>query len=667
MTCERCIPTALFAFFLLTFVGTATAQSGVWLSVTNGTWGVTNNWSGGTVATGADNTADFSSVDPDGDVTVQLDSPLTIGQLVFGDLTTASAAGWRLDNLADPGNVLTLTSAAIPSITVNALGQDKSVTISADMRSAAANVKKQGPGTLVLTGNNDFNTGLNRYGTGFTIDGGSTVEVTAGMTSVIQDSASNGGSPPISIGGNSSNNTLRISGTGRMASGQINIGPNLYGNNRLLVSSPGSSGSPTLRYGHNGTEILVGGYSSSNSMVISNGAYVMSNQGGGGNSSDIGKFAGAEHNTLTVTGTGSTWNRSNGPGTFLYVGQGGSNNTALVSAGGSIIHKKLSVGGKGGGKKNTFRVTGANSTSIMNAGNNSRWETGGAVNSFSNCFVVEDNAYAVFNGTSVAESFSIGKAVGADHNRVTISGLGSLLTVTHAQPLTLGGYTTNSVLLDTTASGNRLDVRDGATANMSGVCVYLMGSQSAFSLGNGTNISSATVGKASGFPQTGIFLSKPDSELTINSGLLKSGVTGPLVSGPGTVTLLGTAYISTTNADCSIDSVITGGGELIKIDPGTLTLSATNTHVGATVVTNGILRLTHDQSLSDSTAVWIWPGASIDLAFSGVDTIGALYIDGVLQYKGLYGKSQFPSHLTGTGYLRTLSGGTPRGVWLMVQ
>jgi autotransporter-associated beta strand protein len=123
--------------------------SGTWASTNGGLWGTTTNWTGDVVATGSDSTASFNTLDLTADTTVNLDSAQTIGNLVFGDTDALSAAGWTLGNNGAPGNTLTLSGTA-PTITVNALGDSKTTTISTAV-AGSSGLTKAGPGTLALT------------------------------------------------------------------------------------------------------------------------------------------------------------------------------------------------------------------------------------------------------------------------------------------------------------------------------------------------------------------------------------------------------------------------------------------------------------------------------------------------------------------------------------
>ncbi len=128
--------------------------SGTWTNTAGGLWDTAGNWSGDIVATGSGSTADFNTLNITADTTVNLNSPRTIGNLVFGDTDTASAAGWTLANNGTPANTLTLVGTT-PTITVNALGGTKTVTISAAV-AGSSGLTKSGSGTLTLTAANSY-------------------------------------------------------------------------------------------------------------------------------------------------------------------------------------------------------------------------------------------------------------------------------------------------------------------------------------------------------------------------------------------------------------------------------------------------------------------------------------------------------------------------------
>ncbi len=121
---------------------------GTWSSLVNGVWDDTANWSGGTIASGFNQTASFNQTTG---VTVTLDAAKTIGNLAFAgsDYTIAGSS------------TLTLDSVVAPSISVDS---DRTATISANI-GGTLGLKKTGAGTLKLIG-------IKSYSGATTVDGG---------------------------------------------------------------------------------------------------------------------------------------------------------------------------------------------------------------------------------------------------------------------------------------------------------------------------------------------------------------------------------------------------------------------------------------------------------------------------------------------------------------
>ena len=155
------------------------AASGTWTNTASGVnWSAAANWSNSVIADGSGFTADFNSINLTTDPTVvHFDVTRTIGNLIFGDTNTNSAAGWLLDNNGFNTNVL-IFAGGTPTITVNALGSGKIATISA-MLAGSAGVTKTGSGTLLLSGANT-NTGSLTVNAG-TLKFGSTIVLGDGV------------------------------------------------------------------------------------------------------------------------------------------------------------------------------------------------------------------------------------------------------------------------------------------------------------------------------------------------------------------------------------------------------------------------------------------------------------------------------------------------------
>lgn len=117
----------------------------------------------------------------------------------------------------------------------------------------------------------------------------------------------------------------------------------------------------------------------------------------------------------------------------------------------------------------------------------------------------------------------------------------------------------------------------------------------------------------------------------------------------------------------ALSNTLSGVGGFVKTGGGTLTLAGTNTYAGVTAVSNGVLRLTHDQSLHASTDVAVATGASIDLAFTGTNTIRSLTVGEVLMKRDtVYSKTNLGTVLSGDGFLRTIEGEKVRGTLIRV-
>ena len=128
---------------------------GVWTGTAGtGLWETPGNWNNNAVPSGFNVTADFSTLDITSDQTVNLTTAETVGNLIFGDSNTNTAAGWSLSNNGNLANTLTLASAT-PTITVNSLGGGKTAAISAVV-AGNSGLTKTGNGTLALNAANTY-------------------------------------------------------------------------------------------------------------------------------------------------------------------------------------------------------------------------------------------------------------------------------------------------------------------------------------------------------------------------------------------------------------------------------------------------------------------------------------------------------------------------------
>jgi autotransporter-associated beta strand protein len=129
--------------------------SGNWSVDASGRWTDPGNWSGGIIATGADQTATFA-VDVTANRFINNDSPRTLGNLLFSDSDPVTEAGWIITN-----SPLTLqVSSGTPTVTVS----NGTATLGTVL-GGGQGLAKQGEGTLALSGANTY-TGTTTIGAG---------------------------------------------------------------------------------------------------------------------------------------------------------------------------------------------------------------------------------------------------------------------------------------------------------------------------------------------------------------------------------------------------------------------------------------------------------------------------------------------------------------------
>ena len=146
-------PRLVLASSALLSLASARADDGVWTNLAGGSWAASANWNGGTIANGPDGIADFSTLNLAASATVTLDGPRTIGNLLFGDTTTAFFP-WILTT--GTGGPLTLdVSGGSPTITLSA---SSSATIGAVL-AGTKGLTFAGTGALTLTNANTYSGG----------------------------------------------------------------------------------------------------------------------------------------------------------------------------------------------------------------------------------------------------------------------------------------------------------------------------------------------------------------------------------------------------------------------------------------------------------------------------------------------------------------------------
>lgn len=205
-------------FAVLTIPVTVFSVSGVWSADASGNWGQSNLWSGNQIASGASQTADFSTINITANRTVTLDTTRAIGNLKFSD--TSGSQTWTIAASNGCSLKLDTGSATSPLLTVT-----NTATISAPL-TGTNGFTKTGTGTLILSGNNPLS------GT-FHLDTGSNTRNDGIVRLAGPDAIDN--VSLMTIGNNNSgNSTLQLDGS----AGNITINANFtvtYRNNGVVT------------------------------------------------------------------------------------------------------------------------------------------------------------------------------------------------------------------------------------------------------------------------------------------------------------------------------------------------------------------------------------------------------------------------------------------------
>jgi autotransporter-associated beta strand protein/YVTN family beta-propeller protein len=237
------------------WVMSAHGANGTWTNPNGGSWTNTANWSGGIIADGAGNTANFSTLSLPADAIVTLNATRTIGNLTFDD-QNSTKHNWSLNS----GGASSLTLAGgVPTITVGSA----TTTINAVL-AGSAGLTKAGQGRMSLTAANVY-TGPTAVNAGVLTLPPVTIISTNPLNVAASAIAESAGTLNLSV--NASGTTLAVNGTGTLRlvsttnSGtvpDIYFGPNHSGNSYwgARISTPLDLGNSQRfifgKTGHNG-------------------------------------------------------------------------------------------------------------------------------------------------------------------------------------------------------------------------------------------------------------------------------------------------------------------------------------------------------------------------------------------------------------------------------
>lgn len=602
-------------------------------------WGSTGNWFGGSVPVSG-NLATFDNAG-NGQTTIDLGSGVTVNQIVFN---TGSAAAYTIgtgvvgnQSLAIE-NSITVDATVGTQQTINANvtvpasgllrlngGGTNSNTVAGSISGSGVSIEKDGAGTWILSGSNTYDGGTTltqgtlginssmALGTGsFTIADGTTIANTSGAPVTLSNNNIQIWNGSFTFSGPNNLNlgtgavTLNATPTVTVSAGTtLTVGGNITGGAAIGFTKAGT-----------GTLVLSGTNSWSanvGSTVVAAGTLqaVSSSALSDYNSSTVLVQDGA---TLMLGGSGGSWSAGEvttllGTSPFNGTSYLGVDTTATdLSYGMNIANSSGTLGLKKAGV-NTLTLSGTNTyagtttisagaLSIASTGALPGWDTNGRYSVENGATLAVYNAVTDGNVTTMlgTTNFAAGAAIGFDTtsgNRssnltITDTGQGMLgFTKLGSNTLTLGG--TNTYTGVTTLTAGTVSV---ATIGNGGV---------AGNLGQATNAAGNLVFNGGTLQYTGATAST-DRSFTINTGKTA------------------TFEVTTNNLTISGASTATNGA-LTKTGNGTLTLSGTNLHTGATTITAGTLSVGASANLGNANSL-VFNGGTLEVTGTSMTTFG---------------------------------------------
>ncbi|MCW1923157.1 discoidin domain-containing protein [Luteolibacter arcticus] len=619
-----------------------TTATKTWTNAAGGSWTNTGNWSGGLIASGANITANFATLNLTSNATVTLDGTRTIGHLTFGDTTPSHH--WTLHTGSSGPLTLDVTSGS-PLVTVN----NQTATIGAVL-AGNDGLTKAGAGTLVLTG-------TNTYTTATTISGG-TLQIGNGVANGTYNGT-------YSIG---SGSTLRLTRATAAAPPWSSITG--AGTLRLFTAASfdygwgaaslgaGFTGKLSIETGR--VQVNVAGLGGTNSIDVENGGQLIIYPTSGqtytqpltiaGNGYGEPGYPGALRNSVAA----STWS---GPitlaadagiysqtGTFTLTGPiTGAHQCEFTRIGNIVVAPAVAV-------QNSYdstKISSAGGSGVISAGNPYAFSTGGllmnggvlALNNHSFSFAYLSGTTGVIrnNGTTAASVITIGSDNSStSYGGTLINGSTATLSFTKTGTGTLTLTGANAYTGATTISAGTLSV----TGSLGATTIT---AQSGATLGGTGTLGGAVTVQGGGSIIPGTSAISMGTLTLSNKALTLSGTAAMQIGRTG-----GTL----SNDKVSGISTVTYGGSLFVTDVGADLLQAGNTFqlFNATTRTGSFSNITLP-TLASGLA-WDTSRLAVDGTIK-VATSGPILVnpyDTWAAAQGLDGSSDDPDH-DGTGNL----------------
>jgi autotransporter-associated beta strand protein len=605
------------------------AASGTWLG-TSGDWGAPGTWSGGTIADGADFTANFTGTNITASQIINLDTDRIIGNITFTDSTTSSH-----DLTISGTGILTMERTDATKPTINVTQSGRLLTINSVI-AGNDGLLKSGAGTLVFgansnntfTGGFDISAGTVQYSSltnanawgdaaniitftgnatlhnndgaytlarGVSVNSGVTATLTGAFGESTNITGAVTGSGDINISGGSNGWAVTMSNSANTIDGTIWVASSSSGNTTLTVNSLADSANSTkrLKLGAGGAtaDFTLQG-SSITPIVWTNRAVELAGTTGAisinNNSTDAARSLTISSNLLFTTA-------SSGNKTLTF----GGSNTGVNTFAGNITNNGTSSTAITKTGAGTWALSGTNTyggvTNLAASGTTGRLVFQGSQSLSPNTSLVlaqssssvqsvrflDDATGTIdfarpisFGGTNTTQNLNI--FVGNNNT----ANLGSSSGTTTGSTIEVGNITFTSTAADTNTT----------TINATGANSYR--------LLTGTitlnNLATRTAG------QTTVTVLNPTSaNMTVGAITMATGNTGIANDGVPVIRLAGTSSDNrVTGAISNASDYLTGQAlSLQKQGTSTWTLSGVNTYTGSTAVSAGTLEIGGSGSL----------------------------------------------------------------------
>lgn len=568
-------------------------------------------------------------------------------------VTTNNPQNWNASFSFNGANSLDLGGGAVtlsvsPVVTVDA----STLAVGGNISGAFA-LTKAGPGSLSLAGANSLTDGVtlnggtlninnsNALGTGaFTITGGAIDNTSGGAINLAGNLPQNWNGDFTFVGTNSLN-----LGTGAVTQ-SADRGVNVVGSTLTVGGVIG--GSFGLTKTGTGTLILSGASTHTGAVNINAGRLTITNATVAAGSSSLGALAGgavtvASGATLDLSGNLTAQQLNFGAKAFTIAGTGTDGTGTIINNGVSqfnaLQHVTLSADATIGGSAR-FDIRSVPTTALnanLTLANHTLTKIG--ANQFSLVGTdVSDGNIVVNQGTFSIETVT----------NIPDFGTGRTLTFNAGTTLQFFSNTTvpSTVTRPMVFNGAGIQIGSGSNNNNStiGSSITLNGDVTFATLGGATATTTLTLtgnlsetGGPRSITKTGasrLTLTGSSSytgTTMINGGVLQigdGGTNGTLA--PGNVVAAGTLAFNRLD-DVTVSNVISGSGGLTQLGAGVLTVTGTNSYVGATTVANGTMKLGTATAYPSGSALvlgdvfgtsGIFDLSGFNLNVSGLSTVG---------------------------------------------